>query len=109
MTQIVAAEQARADLLRLINDAFLEKERFIIQSAGVEKAVLLGIGEYRRLTSTNQQARERRFRRLLQIAARNRDIPPEQVEKDVQEAVAAVREPFDRTTLTPLGKRGPGL
>lgn len=41
--------------------------------------------------STNPQAREALFRRVGEIAERNKDIPPEEVEKDVTEAVMRVR------------------
>lgn len=41
--------------------------------------------------STNPQAREALFRRVSEIAERNKDIPLEQVEKDVAEALAQVR------------------
>ena len=49
--------------------------------------------EYQRLKVVYDRERQDRFRRLLAIAERNRDIPPEQVEADVEAAVRAVREP----------------
>jgi t-SNARE complex subunit (syntaxin) len=42
--------------------------------------------EYHRLKANYEQEREERFRRLLAIAERNRAIPPEQVEADVEAA-----------------------
>ncbi len=48
--------------------------------------------EYRRLKVVYDRERQDRFRRLLAIAERNRDIPPEQIESDVNAAVKAVRE-----------------
>ncbi len=48
--------------------------------------------EYHRLKAIYELEREERFRRLLAIAERNRDIPPEQVKSDVETAVKAVRE-----------------
>ena len=48
--------------------------------------------EYRRLKARYEQEREERFRRLLAIAERNRGIPTEQAETDVEAAVKAVRE-----------------
>lgn len=41
--------------------------------------------------STNPQAREALFRRVSEIAERNKDIPIEQVEKDVAEALTEIR------------------
>jgi hypothetical protein len=48
--------------------------------------------EYRRLKIVYDREQQERFQRLLAIAERNRDIPPEQVEADVEAAVRAVRE-----------------
>ncbi len=48
--------------------------------------------EYRRLKASYEQEREERFRRLLAIAERNRAMPLEQVEVDVEAAVTAARD-----------------
>jgi t-SNARE complex subunit (syntaxin) len=61
----------------------LPLEEYLEQQAQLE--------EYRRLKAVYEQDRQDRFRRLLAIAERNRDIPPEQVEADVAAAVSAVR------------------
>lgn len=47
--------------------------------------------EYRRLKAVYERDREDRFQRLLAIAERNRAIPAEQVEADVESAVKTVR------------------
>jgi excisionase family DNA binding protein len=41
--------------------------------------------------STSADARDAAFRRVLEIAAKNRDIPYEEVERDVADAVAHAR------------------
>lgn len=51
-------------------------------------AVLLSIDEYQRLMA----AREARFQIYDEIRARNQDERPEEIEADVAQAVAAVRE-----------------
>lgn len=61
----------------------LPLEEYLEQQAQLE--------EYRRLKAVYEQDRQDRFRRLLAIAERNRDIPPEQVEADVAAAVSAAR------------------
>jgi t-SNARE complex subunit (syntaxin) len=48
--------------------------------------------EYRQLKAIYERDREDRFRRLLAIAERNRAVPPEQVEADVEAAVRAARD-----------------
>ncbi len=49
------------------------------------------LDEYRRLKAIYEREREDRFQRLFSIAARNQNIPSEQVEADVAAAVNAVR------------------
>jgi excisionase family DNA binding protein len=44
------------------------------------------------LTSTGEVARQRLFERVAKVAERNRAIPLEEVERDVAEAVKAVRK-----------------
>jgi excisionase family DNA binding protein len=44
------------------------------------------------LTSTGELARKRLFERVARVAERNRDIASEEVERDVAEAVEAVRK-----------------
>lgn len=44
--------------------------------------------------STQADVREALFRRVLQIAGRNQDIPIEEVERDVAEAIAEARRPL---------------
>ena len=49
------------------------------------------LDEFRRLRIIYKPEREDRFRRMMAIASRNRDIPVEQVQADVAAAVEAVR------------------
>ena len=48
--------------------------------------------EYRRLKAIYEKEREERFRRLIEIAERNRAIPPDQVESDMEAAIKADRD-----------------
>lgn len=50
------------------------------------------LDEYHQLKALYEQEREERFRRLLAIAERNRDLSAAQVEADVEAAVKAARK-----------------
>jgi prevent-host-death family protein len=91
MAKRVGTVEARRSLSRLISEAGFRGEHIIIERNGTPMAVLIGIDEYERLIAAQTQEREARFKQLLSIAERNRDVSPEQVEADVAEAVAAVR------------------
>jgi hypothetical protein len=62
----------------------LPLEEYLEQKAQLE--------EYRRLRAIYEPERAERFRQLLKIAERNRQIPIEQVEADVIETVRTIRE-----------------
>jgi len=92
MAKRVGTVEARRSFSRLIGEAGFRGEHIIIERSGTPMAVLIGIDEYERLIATQTREREARFKRLLSVAERNQDVSAEQVETDVAEAVAAVRE-----------------
>jgi prevent-host-death family protein len=87
----VGTVEARRSFSRLVSEAGFGGEHVIIERNGTPMAVLIGIDEYERLIAAQAQERQARFKRLLSIAERNRDVSPERAEVDVAEAVAAVR------------------
>lgn len=60
----------------------------MIEKLGKPFAVLIGVEEYKRF----ERARDYFFEKIEKIRAENKDIPFVQVEKDVAEAIAAVRK-----------------
>ena len=92
MTIRIGTVEARQSFSRLIGEAGFKGEHIIIERSGTPMAVLIGFDEYERLMTIQAQEREARFKRLLSIAERNPEAATEQVETDVAEAVAAVRE-----------------
>ena len=91
MAKRVGTAEARQSFSRLIGEAGFGGEHIIIERSGTPLAVLIGFEEYERLMASQARERKARFERLLSIAKRNPDVPLEQVEADVAEAVAAVR------------------
>src|SRR3989337_984706 len=51
----------------------------------------VNVDDFLQANSTSPQAREALFRRVSEIAERNKDIPLDQVEQDVAEATAVTR------------------
>jgi prevent-host-death family protein len=92
MGKRVGTVEARRSFSRLISQAGFQGEHIIIERNGTPMAVLIGVDEYEKLVAAQAHEREARFERLLSVAERNQDVPPEQVEADVAEAVTAVRE-----------------
>jgi len=91
MERRLSTVEARKSFSRLVNAAHFKGERVIVERHGAPMAVLLGIDEYRRLTA----ARDARFKVYDELREKNQDKTLEEVEADVAQAVAAVRQGED--------------
>jgi prevent-host-death family protein len=66
MEKVVAVEEARRKLGRLIQEVATSKQPLIIARRNSERAVLLGYQEYERLKAQETQAAESRFQAALE-------------------------------------------
>lgn len=83
----IPAVTARVHLGDIMKRAFRNRERFIVEKSGLPMVAILNADEYFELV----QEREARFAVLDRIKEKLPDVPPEEVERDVQAAVRAVR------------------
>lgn len=88
MLRPVSVAQARNNFSDLLGQVYYGGRRFLIEKLGKPFAVLIGVEEYKRF----EKARDYFFGEIEKIRAENKDIPLAQVEKDVAEAIAAVRK-----------------
>ena len=87
-TKTIPAVEARIHLGEIMKRAFKNGERFIVEKSGLPMVAIVNAAEYLRLV----EEREERFRVLDRIKARLPNRTPEEVERDVEEAVRAVRK-----------------
>ncbi len=83
----MGSRKARDKMSDVIGRAYYGGEITIIERAGRPMAAVIPIDLYKRLVAE----REARFQVLERLRARAPDVPAEEVEKDVAEAIAAVR------------------
>ena len=84
----IPAVTARVHLGDIMKRAFRNREHFIVEKSGLPMVVILNANEYFELV----QEREARFAVLDRIKADLPAVSPEEVERDVQEAIRAVRK-----------------
>jgi prevent-host-death family protein len=83
----VSIGQVKRDISELVNKVAYGGERIVLTSRGKPKAVLVSMSDYEQLTA-QRQARFAVIRELQDAAP---ELPFEQVEKEVAEAVKEVR------------------
>lgn len=88
MLQPISIAQARNNFSDLLGEVYYGGKRFLIEKLGKPFAVLIGVDEYKRF----EEAREYFFRKMRAERAKREKIPFVQVEKDVAEAIVAIRK-----------------
>ena len=91
MERRLSTVEARKSFSQLVNATHFKGDHVIIERHGTPMVVLLSIDEYQRLMA----AREARFQVYDEIRARNQGKRLEDIEDDVAQAVAAVRQEED--------------
>jgi len=87
MEKTVNAVQARQQLGRLLEEVFYQSQRVIIERAGRPMDVLVPLGQYRQW----QEQRMAFFAMVDEVQQRTREVPPDDLEAVIAEAVAAAR------------------
>lgn len=91
----VSIDEFRSNLAELIGRVMYGKDRVIIKKYNREAAVILSVEEYERLVDPTKRLSEARwknkFKTIDKIRVSMPEIDPEVIEKEVTEAVKAVR------------------
>lgn len=87
-TRRMSAREARANFSDLLGLVYYTKEAVIVEKKGRPFAVVISPEQYERL----RREEEEDWAILDQLAERNADKDPKEVEKDVTAAVEAVRQ-----------------
>jgi prevent-host-death family protein len=93
MEKTIGAYDARRKFGQLLEEAFYNKDAFIVERAGRPMAAIVSIDEYQKW---RRMAKEQVFQMLEEVWQRNRaggvPVPPEEIEADVARALDALRE-----------------
>ena len=87
MKRRISAVEARKRLGEILESVFYRGDEVVIERAGKAMAVVIPAERYEAM----EKSRERAFDLIEENWERNKDVPYEQVEKDVQKAQAEVR------------------
>ncbi len=91
MTQTINASEARQHWSELLNKVFRKETRVIVEKSGIPVAAIISADDLERL-SRYEQERAERFKILDEIGEAFKDVPPEEIEREVAKAIQAVRE-----------------
>ncbi|MGH2461959.1 MAG: type II toxin-antitoxin system Phd/YefM family antitoxin [Chloroflexota bacterium] len=84
MEKTIGAFEARRRFGQLIEEAFYKRDHFIVERSGRPMAVIVPIGEYNRW---RRLAKDRVFELVERSWERTEGIPPEDLERDVADAI----------------------
>ncbi len=87
MTKRVGAREARSRFSELIGSVRFGSEEVIVERSGKPMAAMIPIDMYDRLIAE----RRVRFEVLERVRSRLPDIPPDEIDRDVKDAVSRVR------------------
>lgn len=87
MVKTIGAREARSNFSQLLGQVHFGGQVVIVERFGRPMVAIIPLEDYQRLIAE----REARFEVLDEIRRRLPDLPVEEVEQDVAEAIAAVR------------------
>jgi prevent-host-death family protein len=89
MEKTVGAYEARRQFGRLIEEAFYQKDSFVVERSGRPMAAIVPIDTYQRW---RRVAKERVFLMLEEVWQRNEGTPDEVLENEVEQALETLRQ-----------------
>jgi len=99
MTQTLKASEARQQFSQLLNQVFRKQTRVIVERSGIPVAAIVSADDLRRLKQYDQE-RAQRFQVLDQMREAFKDVPAEEIEREVARAVEEVRRGYQGAAST---------
>ncbi|MGI5836673.1 MAG: type II toxin-antitoxin system Phd/YefM family antitoxin [Chloroflexota bacterium] len=96
VVQTVKASEAREHFSKLINRVFRREARVIVEKSGIPVAAIVSVEDLRRLNEFEAK-RDRKFELLDEIGEAFKDVPAEEIEREVAKAIAEVRQKSRRS------------
>lgn len=98
MTQTIKASEARQHFSELINQVFRGETRVLVEKSGIPVAAIISAEDLKRFRQLETERAER-FQALDATRAAFKDVPDEELEREVTRAVAAAREKLRQERL----------
>lgn len=90
-TETIKASEARQQWSALLNEIFRGDKRVVVEKNGIPVIALISAKDFKSFQRHDRQQRER-FRILEQMSEPFKDVPPEEIEREVARAIQEVRE-----------------
>jgi prevent-host-death family protein len=99
MTKTNKASVARQQFSQLLNEVFRSESRVLVEKSGVPVAAIFSAQDFKRLARLEAE-RNRDFVILEELREAFKDVPPEEIEREVSRALSQVRAE-NRTKRSP--------
>ena len=106
MTETIAVTVARQTLPSLLNRVYRERTRILVEKSGIPVAALIPLADLERLEQFDQERAES-LALLDSMRAPFRTTPADEIEREVERALAEVREEL-RIRPAPLARAESG-
>lgn len=90
-TKTVNVTQARQNFSQLLNQVYRSKTRLVVEKSGIPVAAIISARDLERFDRWEAE-RDRDFAILEKIGQAFKDVPPEEIEREVAKAIAEIRE-----------------
>jgi prevent-host-death family protein len=87
MKRTISAVEARKRLGEVLEGVYYRGDEVIIERAGKPMAVVIPSARY----ETMERARKRMIDMIEEVHERNKDVPPEVLEREIEQAIREVR------------------
>ena len=94
MKRTLSAVEARKHLGEILEGVYYRGDEVVIERAGKPMAAVIPPDRYRAM----EQERERMIELLERTQERNKDVPYEVIEREVERAIREVRAGYDKKT-----------
>jgi prevent-host-death family protein len=102
MTKTMKASVARQQFSQLLNEVFRRESRVLVEKSGIPVAAVISAQDFKRLARLEAE-RNRDFAILDEMREAFKDVPPEEIEREVSHALNQVRKEnrTKQSTATP--------
>jgi prevent-host-death family protein len=90
MTKTIKASDARQQFSQLLNEVFREESRVVVEKSGIPVAAIIPAKDLVLLARLEQERAEQ-FKILNERGEAIKDVPPEEIEREVKRAITQVR------------------
>jgi prevent-host-death family protein len=99
MTKTIKVSEAVQQFSQLLNEVFRSESRVLVEKSGIPVAAIISAQDFQRLARLEAE-RNRDFAILDELREAFKDVPPEEIEREVSRALSQVRAE-NRTKRSP--------